>query len=161
MNSRRDAGVLFVAARGNDANDNDARPLFPASREHGNVVSASAADRTDANASFSRFGGTPVKLGAPGSARCSRAGTAPSAIAAQPASEIAAETLWTDEILPTGAEPGTAGGDERTWFGTNPAPGPDTPAHLSAPAAGMHRRYFTKARETLSVYVDDTRFAWV
>ncbi|HEY4174554.1 MAG TPA: S8 family peptidase, partial [Rhodopila sp.] len=67
INSLRDAGIIFVAACGNDNNDNDANSLFPASYEFDNILAVAATDRTDAKAGFSNFGGTTVHLGAPGS----------------------------------------------------------------------------------------------
>ncbi|WP_445302029.1 S8 family serine peptidase [Microcoleus sp. K1-B6] len=62
-----DAGVLFVAAAGNDANDNDTNPLYPASFDLPNVVSVAATNRNDGLWSSSNFGATTVDLGAPGS----------------------------------------------------------------------------------------------
>jgi len=64
--STRDAGMLFVAATGNDANNNDYRPLYPASYDLDNIIAVAATTRTDELASFSNFGATTVDLGAPG-----------------------------------------------------------------------------------------------
>ncbi len=61
-----DVGILFVAAAGNAANDNDAIPTFPASYEAPNVVAVAATDHNDLLADFSSFGATSVNLGAPG-----------------------------------------------------------------------------------------------
>ncbi len=63
----RDAGIIFVAACGNSAGDNDANPLFPASYEFDNIVAVAATTRTDTLASFSNWGHTTVDLAAPGS----------------------------------------------------------------------------------------------
>ena len=63
----RDAGILFVAACGNSAGDNDANPLFPASYEFDNIISVAASTRTDTAASYSNWGRTTVDLAAPGS----------------------------------------------------------------------------------------------
>ncbi|MBS1958923.1 MAG: S8 family serine peptidase [Bdellovibrionales bacterium] len=62
----RDAGILFVAAAGNDANDNDATPSYPASYQLENVISVAATDNLDHLASFSNFGRTKVHVAAPG-----------------------------------------------------------------------------------------------
>ena len=62
----RDAGVLFVAAAGNEASDNDTRPAYPAGYALDNIVSVAALDRQDLLASFSNRGATTVHLGAPG-----------------------------------------------------------------------------------------------
>jgi hypothetical protein len=62
-----DAGMLFVAAAGNDASDNDGPlPAFPASYDLPQVVAVAATDHDDALAAFSNFGHTAVDLGAPG-----------------------------------------------------------------------------------------------
>jgi len=63
----RDAGLLFVAAAGNDAYDNDrADPEYPASYDLENIISVAATDHNDALASFSNYGATSVDVGAPG-----------------------------------------------------------------------------------------------
>ncbi len=67
INLLRDAGIIFVAAAGNDANDNDGNSLYPASYEYDNIIAVAATDRTDALAAFSNYGGTTVQLAAPGS----------------------------------------------------------------------------------------------
>lgn len=60
------AGILFVAAAGNETNDNDANPAYPASYSSANVISVAAVSSTDAIASFSNFGATSVHIAAPG-----------------------------------------------------------------------------------------------
>jgi PKD repeat protein len=65
--SLRDAGILFVAACGNSAANNDATPLYPASySDLDNVIAVAATDESDNLASFSDYGATNVDLGAPG-----------------------------------------------------------------------------------------------
>ena len=68
LSSLRSAGILFVAASGNDNSDNDARPLYPASYNLDNIIAVAATDRTDAKAWFSNYGARTVHLGAPGAA---------------------------------------------------------------------------------------------
>lgn len=63
-----DAGILFVAAAGNDGTDNDGRPHFPSNYDLANVISVAALDRTDNLASFSNFGVKTVHVAAPGKA---------------------------------------------------------------------------------------------
>ena len=58
--------MLFVAAAGNSANDNDANPSYPASYDSPNIVAVAATDNNDRLAYFSSFGATSVHLGAPG-----------------------------------------------------------------------------------------------
>lgn len=72
------AGVIFVVAAGNgraDAtsgtsagfdNDNDAKPIVPASYNYGNMVCVSATSDKDELAPFSNWGHKSCKLGAPG-----------------------------------------------------------------------------------------------
>lgn len=62
----RDAGVLFVAAAGNDGTDNDQFPHYPSNYQLDNILSVAALDRTDRLAYFSNFGLETVHLGAPG-----------------------------------------------------------------------------------------------
>lgn len=64
----RDAGILFIAAAGNESSNNDVYPAYPANynRSSANVVSVAATTRTDALASFSNFGPTSVDIAAPG-----------------------------------------------------------------------------------------------
>jgi len=62
------AGVLVVAAAGNDGEDNDARPVYPASynRFAANVLSVAASDARDELAAFSNYGRDSVDITAPG-----------------------------------------------------------------------------------------------
>jgi serine protease len=62
----RAAGHIFVAAAGNEANNNDANPSYPAGYNYNNVVSVAATDSMDRLASFSNYGATSVDLAAPG-----------------------------------------------------------------------------------------------
>lgn len=66
IKAARDAGVLFIAAAGNEANDNDASPAYPASYEVSNVVSVAAIDSEQNLASFSNYGRSKVDIAAPG-----------------------------------------------------------------------------------------------
>lgn len=66
----RNAGIIVVAAAGNDGANNDATPFYPASlgvlRSRDNVVAVAATDRFDQLASFSNYGSNTVHLAAPG-----------------------------------------------------------------------------------------------
>ncbi len=66
IKAARDAGIIFVAAAGNDAQNNDVQQNYPCNYLLENVVSVAATTRTDALASFSNFGSGYVELGAPG-----------------------------------------------------------------------------------------------
>jgi len=59
-------GMLFVAAAGNNAANDDVTPFYPADYTAPNVVAVAAVDNTDHLASFSNFGSSSVHLAAPG-----------------------------------------------------------------------------------------------
>lgn len=63
-----DAGAIFVAAAGNDTNDNDSinSRAYPASYVNPYIISVAATNNQDQLANFSNFGLTTVDLGAPG-----------------------------------------------------------------------------------------------
>ncbi len=67
IDSHRKRGILFVAAAGNSATDNNTAPFYPAGYYLPNVIAVAATTRTDALASFSNFGRQTVHVGAPGS----------------------------------------------------------------------------------------------
>jgi serine protease len=61
------AGILFVAAAGNDAGrNNDRFPTYPASFDLPNIIAVAATDHHDGLATFSSVGPMSVDLGAPG-----------------------------------------------------------------------------------------------
>jgi subtilisin family serine protease len=60
------AGILFVAAAGNDALDSGNFPHFPAGYDVPNVIAVAATNRFDDIAAFSTFGARTVSMGAPG-----------------------------------------------------------------------------------------------
>lgn len=64
----RAAGVLFVAAAGNNGSNNDRSSFYPANYPHDNVVSVASSTSADKLSSFSNYGVTKVHLAAPGSA---------------------------------------------------------------------------------------------
>ena len=60
------SGSLFVAAAGNNGNNNDAYPFYPASYDLPNILSVAAVDNQGKLASFSNYGATSVDISAPG-----------------------------------------------------------------------------------------------
>ncbi len=60
------SGILFVASAGNESQDNNTLPSYPASYDLPNIISVAATDRQDRFASFSNKGSRSVHLGAPG-----------------------------------------------------------------------------------------------
>jgi subtilisin family serine protease len=66
MNNCRNAGIIFVAAAGNDAVNTDATPYYPAGFNFDNIVAVAATTRNDGLAGFSNYGAVSVDLAAPG-----------------------------------------------------------------------------------------------
>jgi subtilisin family serine protease len=66
IENARDNGVLFIAAAGNNGQDNDAIPHYPSSYNVSNVLAVAATDHNDALATFSNYGDESVHLAAPG-----------------------------------------------------------------------------------------------
>lgn len=60
------ADILFVAAAGNSASNNDLSQNYPSNYDLPNVIAVAAADHNDHLASFSSYGATTVDLAAPG-----------------------------------------------------------------------------------------------
>lgn len=60
------AGVLFVAAAGNETINNDITPAYPASYHVPNIISVAATDQDDRRVPFSNYGLDTVHVAAPG-----------------------------------------------------------------------------------------------
>jgi subtilisin family serine protease len=60
------AGILFVAAAGNESNNNETSPSYPASYTSEAIISVAATTRSNQLATFSNYGETSVDIGAPG-----------------------------------------------------------------------------------------------
>ena len=59
-------GVLFCAAAGNDGENIDQNPSYPASYDAANIIAVAASDQDDHLASFSNYGQQSVDIAAPG-----------------------------------------------------------------------------------------------
>lgn len=59
-------GIVFVAAAGNSATDNDKKPHYPSSYDVDNVIAVAAHNHKDYLASFSCYGKSSVDIAAPG-----------------------------------------------------------------------------------------------
>lgn len=68
IQSGGDAGILFIAASGNDGGNADSAPMYPAAYDLDVIVSVASTDRNDNMSGFSNYGATSVDLAAPGSA---------------------------------------------------------------------------------------------
>lgn len=60
------AGILFIAAAGNSASDNDISPHYPSSYPNQNIIAVASINRMDELSWFSCFGKSSVDLAAPG-----------------------------------------------------------------------------------------------
>ena len=68
INAAAGANMLFVAAAGNSASNNDTAPTYPASYSQANLIAVAASTSADGLASFSNWGPTSVHIAAPGDA---------------------------------------------------------------------------------------------
>ncbi len=66
IKAAKDAGIAFIAAAGNETNNNDSNPTYPAAYQVDNVTAVAATDNQDKLASFSNFGAKSVHVAAPG-----------------------------------------------------------------------------------------------
>jgi len=66
IQNAKNNGVLFVAAAGNSAKNNDVTPHYPSSYPISNIIAVSATNHNDALAGFSCYGKQSVHIGAPG-----------------------------------------------------------------------------------------------
>lgn len=62
----RNAGVLFIAAAGNNGTNNETTHYYPSDYDLDNIISVAATTQNDALASFSNYGAASVDVGAPG-----------------------------------------------------------------------------------------------
>lgn len=62
------ANQLFVAAAGNENNNNDNSPAYPATYDLPNIISVANSTRTDARSGLSNYGANSVHVAAPGTA---------------------------------------------------------------------------------------------
>lgn len=67
MTRARTSGMLFVVAAGNDSQDNDTTPSYPAAYTLDNMLVVGSSTRTDGLSTFSNWGAGSVHLFAPGS----------------------------------------------------------------------------------------------
>lgn len=67
ITAANNADILFVAAAGNDAIDNDVNDSWPANHDVANVMAIASTTRDDEMSYFSQWGLNTVDMGAPGS----------------------------------------------------------------------------------------------
>ncbi len=61
------AGILFIAAAGNDGTNNDATASYPSGYPNSNIIAVAALASNGTLASYSQYGATTVDIAAPGS----------------------------------------------------------------------------------------------
>ena len=66
ITASQNADMLFVAAAGNDAVDNDVNPHYPSSYDHPSILAVAGSNHTDGMYSDSQWGLTSVDMAAPG-----------------------------------------------------------------------------------------------
>jgi subtilisin family serine protease len=66
ITAARAAGIIIVAAAGNETANNDVTPSYPANYALDNIISVAATGATDQLEFYSNFGATSVDLAAPG-----------------------------------------------------------------------------------------------
>ena len=86
----RDAGIIFVAAAGNDSQEITTAPNYPAAYALDNIVSVAATNRQDKLASYSTYGSGLIDLAAPGSSILSLGITSTTAYATLSGTSMAA-----------------------------------------------------------------------
>jgi len=67
ISANNDAGILFAAAAGNGASDNDLSDYYPSNYDVPNVISIASTTNKDGMSGFSQWGLNTVDMGAPGS----------------------------------------------------------------------------------------------
>lgn len=93
MAALREAGIVVVAAAGNDARNIDNYPFYPASFDLDNILTVAATTRNDEVYPLSNFGETNVDLAAPGHEIYSTASQSNNAYAADEGTSMAAAYL--------------------------------------------------------------------
>ena len=90
LTSARAAGIIFVAAAGNDTHIVDNGTAYPAGYALDNIVTVAATDNKDALASYSNYGAGAVDLAAPGSSIYSTFNTSDTSYAIESGTSMAA-----------------------------------------------------------------------
>ena len=67
IEANRQAGILFIAAAGNNWSNNDLYPQYPCNYYLPNIISVASTDHFDNLSWFSNYGSRTVHIGAPGS----------------------------------------------------------------------------------------------
>jgi subtilisin family serine protease len=108
------ADALFICAAGNNSQDTDVHPFYPASFGEENILSVAASDTVDELAWFSNFGSATVDVAAPGAGIFSLSNSR--------------RSLWADDFNSGYLDNWTTGGNGDKWTVSNPQRLPASPA---------------------------------
>ncbi len=78
-----------------------------------------------------------------------------------PPPATAADFVWVEDALPSGAGPSSAGGDAWTWVSSSPTPFSGSSAHQSSAGAGLHEHFFNWASSPMSIATGEVLFTYV
>jgi len=126
------SSALIVVAAGNNGNDIDATPDYPASYTSTNIIAVAATDQSDNLASFSNFGTTSVDIAAPGTNIYS---TIP-----------ARQDVWSDNFDDNDISDWTTGGTNNTWATTSTLSYSGTHSLTDSPAGNYENNTDSWAR---------------
>jgi subtilisin family serine protease len=101
ISNAKNAGILFVAAAGNESNNNDTMPIYPASYNLDNIIAVAATDQNDNLADFSNYGSSSVHVAAPGVSIYS--------------TKPARQTVWSTNFDGGSMDGWGTGGTNNTW----------------------------------------------
>ncbi len=130
------AGILFVAAAGNDGTNTDINPHYPSSYVLPNIISVAATTPFDLLAFFSNFGNTSVDIGAPGTHTYSTL--------------AARETVFSDDFE-SGFGLWTTGGTNDSWGLTGTASASPTQSLADSPGGNYLNNTDSFARNTAAL----------
>lgn len=121
------ANILFVAAAGNSAYDNDTTASYPSNYPNANIIAVASITNTGALSSFSQWGKTTVDLGAPGSGvwstvPVSSKGSLISSYASYNGTSMATPHVTGAVALYASTRPGVTAADIKTAILTNTVP---------------------------------------
>ena len=141
QNVMSNADALFVCAAGNNAQDTDVHPFYPAAFDVENLISVAASDAKDRLAWFSNFGSRTVDVAAPGTGIYSLCN--------------GRRTLWADNFATGYLDDWTTGGSGDRWTVSNP------PAMSTGPALAVSSpdKYANNANTWAQMPIQDLRTA--
>jgi subtilisin family serine protease len=123
-NVMANADALFICAAGNNAQDTDVTPFYPASFGEDNIISVAAGDSMDRLAWFSNFGPATVDVVAPGTSIYSL--------------NNGRRMLWTEDFDDGFPGDWSSGGSGDTWAVSDP-PAMSSASALAVSPSGQYR----------------------